>query len=39
MKIGNLPLLWPVIGLLFALWARQSASATPAAPAASSPSL
>ncbi len=39
MKIGNLPLLWPVIGLLFARWARQSASATPAAPAARSPSL
>jgi cytochrome c oxidase assembly factor CtaG len=33
MKIGNLPLLWPAIGLLFARWARQSASATPVASA------
>jgi cytochrome c oxidase assembly factor CtaG len=27
MKIGNLPLLWPAIGVLFARWARESAAA------------
>jgi len=30
MKVGNVPLLWPAIGVLFARWARESGAATPA---------
>jgi putative membrane protein len=32
MKVGNVPLLWPAIGVLFARWARESGAATPAPP-------
>lgn len=33
MKVGSVPLIWPVIGVLFARWARASAAAEPPAPA------
>jgi hypothetical protein len=29
MKIGNVPLLWPAIGVLFARWARESGGPAP----------
>lgn len=30
MKVGSVPLIWPVIGVLFARWARESAAPAPA---------
>jgi len=37
MKIGNLPLLWPVLAGLFVRWANQDRDATPKVPASSRP--
>lgn len=39
MKVGNVPLVWPVIGVLFARWAHESGRPTPMAPEGSDISL
>jgi hypothetical protein len=33
-KVGNVPLVWPVIGVLFARWAHESGRPAPVAPQA-----
>lgn len=37
MKLGGIPIIWPVIGVLFARWARESAAAPAPEPAAPPP--